>query len=271
MLHPNENYEIITIEKDIFSTFLNRNVHVTIYKPASWKNNVQIKTLFLNDGQDAKQLHLVETLNKFTKKNNKVQLVVIAIHANENRIFEYGVSHTPDYKNRGNKATEYEQFVINELIPSVRLLDSRFMNEKNTYFAGFSLGGLSAMDIVLNNPTIFTKVGVFSGSFWWRKKAYEDGYDDYNDRIIHVKVRNEVISPELKFWFECGTADEESDRNNNGVIDSIDDTLDLMTELENKGFKRGNEITYLEIIDGKHDFGTWSKIFPSFIDWLCND
>lgn len=270
MLHPKENYEIVTVENEIFSTYLNRKVHVTLYKPAHWNENLQVKTLLLNDGQDAYQLRLVETLNKFTKKNNKVQLVIIAVHANEQRIFEYGVSHIADYKNRGNKATEYEKFIIEELIPFFKKEDSQLLQKNNTFFAGFSLGGLSAMDITLNNPTIFTKVGVFSGSFWWRKKAYEDGYDDYNDRIMHVKVRNEDISPELKFWFECGTADEESDRNNNGVIDSIDDTLDLITELEKKGFKMGDQVTYLEVIDGKHDFNTWSKIFPTFLRWLCN-
>jgi len=41
--------------------------------------------------------------------------------------------------------------------------------------------------------------------------------------------------PGLKFFFECGTADETEDRNGNGIIDSIDDTKDLISALINKG------------------------------------
>ena len=45
---------------------------------------------------------------------------------------------------------------------------------KEKSFCGFSLGGLSALDIVWNHPTEFTKVGVFSGSLWWRTVSQSD-------------------------------------------------------------------------------------------------
>ena len=48
----------------------------------------------------------------------------------------------------------------------------------------------------------------------------------------------------MKFFFECGTADEKEDRNENGVIDSIDDTLDLIATLKNKGYDSGKDISY---------------------------
>ena len=41
----------------------------------------------------------------------------------------------------------------------------------------------------------------------------------------------------MKFYFECGTADESADRNQNGVIDSIDDTKDLISTLIEKGYE----------------------------------
>ncbi len=40
----------------------------------------------------------------------------------------------------------------------------------------------------------------------------------------------------MKFFFECGTLDEAGDRNNNGIIDSIDDTKDLISALVDKGY-----------------------------------
>ena len=64
-----------------------------------------------------------------------------------------------------------------------------------------------------------------------------------------------------------GTHDETSDRNNNGIIDSIDDTLDLIRELEAKGYQRKTDIEYLELADGRHDVPTWGRAMPAFLQW----
>ena len=94
------------------------------------------------------------------------------------------------------------------------------------------------MDIVWNHPDEFRRVGVFSGSLWWRSIDQTDvSYDDDKHRIIHQQIRNGSYYPWLKFFFQCGNMDETKDRNNNGIIDSIDDTMDLIKELELKTIK----------------------------------
>ena len=52
---------------------------------------------------------------------------------------------------------------------------------------------------------------------------------------MHQQIRNGQFAPWLKFFLQCGNLDEIKDRNHNGIIDSIEDTLDLVKELENKG------------------------------------
>jgi enterochelin esterase-like enzyme len=84
---------------------------------------------------------------------------------------------------------------------------------------------------------------------------------------MHRLIRNGRYYPGLKFFFECGAADEGEDRNNNGVIDSIDDTLDLIKELTEKGYKTDKDIHYLQIEDGKHDVATWARAMPEFLKW----
>jgi predicted alpha/beta superfamily hydrolase len=117
------------------------------------------------------------------------------------------------------------------------------------------LGGLSAVDLVGQHPYAFCRVGVFSGSFWWRKKAYDDGYDDENDRMMHVTIRRNSLKKGLKFWLQVGTNDETDDRNNNGVIDAIDDTLDIIYELKRKALE--NSIPYQNLIQMLiHQFAT---------------
>ncbi len=85
------------------------------------------------------------------------------------------------------------------------------------------------------------------------------------DRIMQRLVRTGSYHPGLKFFFECGTEDESEDRNGNGIIDSIDDTMDLISALIEKGYKLDKDITYIEIPGGRHDVDTWAKVIPQFL------
>ena len=71
----------------------------------------------------------------------------------------------------------------------------------------------------------------------------------------------------MKFWFQTGSQDEWGDRNENGIIDSIDDTLDLIAELTKKGYRPFRDIENLEIKDGKHNQETWARAMPYFLKW----
>jgi enterochelin esterase-like enzyme len=153
-----------------------------------------------------------------------------------------------------------------ELIPFIRK-KYEIISFKEKSFAGFSLGGLCALDIVWNHPNEFFKVGVFSGSLWWRDKDQADiDFDENKDRIMHRQIREGNYYPWLKFFFEVGTQDETADRNNNGVIDSIDDAVSLIKELRIKGYKE-TDIEYFELEEGKHDVATWAKALPTFLEW----
>jgi enterochelin esterase-like enzyme len=56
-------------------------------------------------------------------------------------------------------------------------------------YAGFSLGGLSAIDTVWNHPTFFQLQVFFPARLWWRSKDLNDGYDEEKDRIMHQQVQ----------------------------------------------------------------------------------
>lgn len=245
------------------SANLDREVVFSLFVPQ--QNEGPWKLLLLNDGQDAEGLYLHKHLNKLARKGEIRPTLVVAVHA-FNRLQEYGVAGNPDYAQRGSLAGAYASFVVREFLP---FLEAHFPISKNAndrVVGGCSLGGLSAFDLAWNYPAQFGKVGVFSGSFWWRKKALNAGYTDA-DRIAHHMVRVGKPGKKLEFWFEAGTEDETSDRNNNGIIDAIDDTLDLITELVLKGYELNKHIIYVEVKGGKHDLTTWSEIMPQFLKW----
>jgi len=254
-------------ENRIYSGHLKREVSMELFLPASYvTSRKKYPFLILNDGQDAEAIRLKSTLSKLTRSGQIQELIVFAIHAGE-RMQEYGVSSHPDFRKRGAKAKLYSAFITEEFIPMVTSGFRLDTDSGINAIAGFSLGGLSAFDIAWNHPDIFQRTGVFSGSLWWRSKSYGEGFDETKHRIIHNVVRNSDFKKGLKFWFQTGTLDEYADRNHNGVIDSIDDTLDLISELVKKGYRPYHDIEYVEIKNGKHNQHTWAKALPLFLKW----
>ena len=257
--------EISEHEITVNSEVLNRDVTVTILSAVENMPGGPVNLLLLNDGQETENLRIRETLEYLTENNRIKPVLVAAIHTNDYRLQEYGTAIRPDYKKRGAKAALYTQFITSELLPVVSQYTGISIFESKV-FAGFSLGGLSAFDIAWNNPGLFNKTGVFSGSFWWRSRDIDKGYTD-NDRIMHNIIRGTAQKPDIKIWLQTGTNDENADRNNNGIIDSIDDTIDLIMELENKGYSRPEDVQYMEIVGGSHNTETWAKAMPKFLVW----
>ena len=249
------------------SDFLKREVKVDCYLPAQLPDIQNISLLLINDGQDLVTMKFDELLEGLYETEMIAPLFCVGIHCSADRKNEYGTAKILDYKGRGAKAALYTRFIFEELLPFIRKTYG-VQSFKEKSYAGFSLGGLSALDIVWNHPHEFSRVGVFSGSLWWRDKDQEDAdFNETTDRIMHRQVKEGVYAPWLKFFFEVGILDETADRNNNGVIDAIDDTLSLIDELEIKGYSKYKDIKYLELSDGRHDVPTWAKAFPDFLKW----
>lgn len=253
-------------EHQLYSKYLCHTKKIEIFLPPDYQTDGEAcNLLIMNDGQDAVSLKIGETALQL-HQNNKIQrTVVAAVHAN-NRLHEYGTARRPDYKNRGSKADAYMKFVVKELIPFLRKNYALKSDFDANALAGCSLGGLSAFDIVWHNPRIFGKTGVFSGALWWRKHSKNNEQANI-ERILHAVVRQSDKRDGLKFWFEAGTDDEKEDRNNNGIIDAIEDTLDLIAELVMKGYHPANDIRYLEVQGGQHNQHTWAAVLPDFLQW----
>ncbi|MHA4810718.1 alpha/beta hydrolase [Flavitalea flava] len=256
------------------SLSLDRAVQIDFFRPSGlWEGPENISLLLINDGQDLEQLGLADMLDELYGREILDPLLCVGIHAGPERKMEYGTAGIPNDQGWGARAEDYTRFVFEELIPFIR--EKFLIREfKEKAFAGFSLGALSAMDIVWGHPEEFARAGMFSGSFWWRTKDKSDpSYNDNSDRIMHRQVRERANGyyPWLNFFFECGTEDEKEDRNQNGIIDSIDDTKDLIQELVTKGYSYEEgvapEITYLELEGGKHEVSTWARAMPEFLEW----
>ena len=157
-MYPASWLKITTIK----SEFLRREVKVDFYLPQNVADPSQMSLLLINDGQDMEKMGFESILEKLYADNAITPLLCVAIHCGPERRMEYGVAGIPDYKDRGAKADLYTSFIFEEF-PFIRKKYA-VPSFREKAFAGFSLGGLSALDIVWNHPDEFRKVGVFSGS-----------------------------------------------------------------------------------------------------------
>lgn len=256
--------QLLCIEQSISSLFLHREILISVKLPIHYNEAVQYPLLLINDGQDFEALRINHILTDLQINDIIEPIIVVGIHAGTDRLQEYGTVCKPDYAHRGSKAGATTDFVLKELLQF--LSDHYPVDITNITYAGFSLGGLMALDMTWNHPDIFSKAGIFSGALWWRQKALDAGYKDA-DRIMHEQIRNSSLKPDLKFWFQTGTNDETDDRDQDGIIDSIQDTLECIAELERKGFVWGKDIKYCETRGGEHNPETWSREMPDFLIW----
>ena len=258
--------ELLIENAELESIHLKRKVKVDFYLPKNVADPASLTLLLINDGQNLEEIGLAEMISTMINAGEIKPLLAVGIHAGVDRKMEYGVIGHPDYLGRGALAPQHAAFVMKELIPYIQSTYQLPPFSKAAY-AGFSLGGLSALDMTWNFPGFFQTAAVFSGSLWWRSLDQDDpSYQDDQHRIMQQVIRQGSAPPGLRFFFQTGNMDETHDRNNNGIIDSIDDALDLIAELKKKGY---TDIEYLELADGKHDIPTWGRAMPVFLKWMA--
>lgn len=258
--------EVVTIP-DFPSLHLGNKRPIYIYLPPHYRETTTAyKLLYLHDGQDREALQLHETLAKLTAQHKIQPLVVVAVPTTDDRLHEYGTAVCPNARGLGSKAGLYTEFLLQELMPRIRQEFRVLAGAENTALMGISLGGLSAFDIAWNHRKVFGTVGVFSGSFWWRSAPDESRFQP-DTFIMHAQVRGGSYHPGFHAWLQAATQDETGDRDGDGVIDAIQDTRDLIGELQKLGYTAQNEVAYLEVAGGRHEYGTWAKVLPHFLTW----
>lgn len=256
-----------TIE-DFASEHLGNRRPIYVFLPPGYETDTgrHYKVLYVNDGQEMEALGMRETLARLAAARQMEPIIVVAIPTNEERLQEYGTAITANAQSLGTRAQAYARFVVEELMPFINRQFRTLTGAPNTAILGASLGGLSAFDIAWNYPDLFGTVGIFSGSFWWRA-GEEDEAVTPNALIAHEMVRTGGYRSGFRAWFQAGTLDEAADRDQNGVIDAIQDTLELVDELQQLGYARGQDIVHVEVRGGRHNYRTWAGVLPYFLKW----
>lgn len=244
------------------SAALGESRFVDVYLPPGYADSSDAyPVLYAHDGQDMEVIHLATILQDLYANGSVAPFILIAVHASDDRIREYGIAGAPAVEGIGARAAIHEDFLLNEVIPYIETNYRTLPGPEHTAVMGWSLGGLSAFDLTWNHPDVFGIAGCFSPSFW----AYDDESDPVASRVALRLVADQGSSPGLRFWFSAGHLEGDSDRNGDGVIDMVQDARDMVALLQGQGYA---DIVLLELPEGSHDKLTWSQILPDFLAWV---
>jgi enterochelin esterase-like enzyme len=256
--------KLIVEEDQIYSKHLQAHFKLHIISTPMPKQKSELNLLIVNDGQDFDPLKIKAITDSLYHKKRIEPLLIVGVDA-ESRMDIYGVAGIHDYQNRGSRADKYDAFITDELYPYIKK-KTAIRKFNSVAIAGCSLGGLSAMDIAFNHQDKFDKVGVFSGSFWWRDVAADaPSYSDEHNRIFINKIKTSRKKSSLRYWLYIGGIEEKDDRDKDSINDALDDTRDLVSNLKTK--YPDADVTLTENKTGTHDYNTWSRYLPDFLVW----
>ena len=173
-------------------------------------------------------------------------VIVVAIYNSKHRADEY--TPTTDARHKGGKASDYLQFVIDELKPFIDKTYNTSQRSEDTCILGSSLGGLLAIYAGWRHSEVFGAVAALSPSLWWAGR-----------NLITAIGGSLETPPACRIYMDVGTRESNDDHNNNGVADVLDDLRTLRAVLVYQGFRLGENLWYKEIHGAAHSESDWGE------------
>jgi predicted alpha/beta superfamily hydrolase len=235
------------------SKILRNRRDILVYLPPGYRgfSRRRYPVLYLHDGQNVfdaatsfsgVEWGMDETAERLIRGDLIEPLIIVAVaNMGEERVHEYaptrGIIDSKAKRKKRSKglATQYGQFLMNELKPYI---DRKYRTKPGPEFTGLggsSLGGLAAITLGMLHPQVFRRVMVMSPSIWW---------DDF---AIYRLLDSIERKPPLKIWLDTGTAEPGWQR-----------ARELRDRLVEKGWKLQKDIQYMEAQRADHSEAAWA-------------
>lgn len=230
---------------------LNRNRRIWLYLPPDYQISVRsYPVIYMHDGQNlfdnttsfSGEWGIDETLNQLFPADSGV-IVVGIDNGGSNRTSEYSPWVNPQYG--GGQGDLYARFIVETLKPYI---DQHFRTKPERDFTatmGSSMGGLISYYTGLKYQQVFSKIGIFSPSFW-----FSSGVLTFADTITK--------KAEMKIYFVAG-------QNESSTMVSY--IQSVRNGLIARGFS-DDEIKINIKADGQHSEWFWRREFQEAYQWL---
>jgi predicted alpha/beta superfamily hydrolase len=165
-------------------------------------------------------------------------------HAGEERLAEYSPFDHPEVG--PGRGREYVEHMAERIKP---LVDARYRtipDRGTTCVAGSSMGGLISLFAFLARPDVFGAVAAMSPSLW------------YAERAIFEAVKAAPFQPG-RIYLDVGRREGE---------DTLADARRLRDLLLAKGYRKGDQLRYVEDRAGGHEESAWGHRLRAALPFL---
>jgi predicted alpha/beta superfamily hydrolase len=239
------------LDNSFYIPQLDRHRRVWIYLPESYKaSSKKYPVLYMHDGQNVfdeatsayGEWGVDEALDTLGSQHKEI--IVVAIdNGGDKRLNEYSPYDMEKYgKGEGD---EYVDFLVQTLKPYIDKHYRTKKDEKNTFIAGSSMGGLISFYAILKYPKVFGGAGVFSPAFWITPQLKD----------INPEQAKKVKG---KIYFYAGQQESET---------MVTDMLNVFEQM--RTYSKAKMQTVIRA-EGKHNEPTWREEFPLFYKWIIN-
>jgi predicted alpha/beta superfamily hydrolase len=237
------------VDESFYIPQLDRHRRVWIYLPESYSTSKKkYPVLYMHDGQNVfdeatsayGEWGVDEALDTLGTRHKEI--IVVAIdNGGDKRINEYSPYDMEKYgKGEGD---QYVDFLVKILKPYIDKHYRTKKDEKNTFIAGSSMGGLISFYAILKYPKVFGGAGVFSPAFWITPQLKNIGPEKAK------KVKG-------KIYFYAGQQESET---------MVTDMLNVFEQMRQHSKAKMKTVIRAE---GKHNEPTWREEFLLFYKWI---
>ena len=245
-----ENVSIMA--EEFYMPQLDRNRRIWIYLPPDYETSGETyPVLYMHDGQNlfdqytsfSGEWEVDESLNNLAEEGYQVPIVIGIDNGGAERINELTPWVNEEYG--GGDGELYIDFIIETLKPFVDENYRTQVGREATGIMGSSLGGLISHYGALQNQDVFSKVGIFSPSYWFSDSVWS--------------FTSEMGKQQSMKIYQMAGGQESASMVPN--MQSMNDTLSSL------GFSN-HELFIEEIPNGQHNEALWRSQFSSAYLWL---
>lgn len=245
-----ENVSIVS--EDFYIPQLDRYRRIWIYLPPNYTTTDEhYKVLYMHDAQNvfdaatsfAGEWQVDESLNELFDAGDPGCIVVGIDNGGNHRIDEYTPWMNPTYG--GGDGALYMDFLVETLKPYIDENYRTLPERQWTGLMGSSLGGLITFYGGIKHHDVFSRLGVFSPSYWFNDSCF-----------THAAT---TPHPEdMRMYTIAGELEGDS---------MVEDAEAMESTYDAAGYNSGEHLLQVHA-DGQHSEWYWAREFPAAYLWL---
>lgn len=247
------NAQVQVLTDSFYLPQLFRYRRIWLYLPPDYQSQPlkRYPVVYMHDGQNlfdnltafAGEWEVDERMSELHAEGDPGAIIVGIDNGGSDRVFEYSPWLNPTYG--GGQGDHY----INSIVYTVKpYIDQHYRTDTSrlaTAMIGSSMGGLISQYGAMKYQNVFSKVGVFSPSFWFHNNIY-------------AQVSDVGRQQPMRFYYYAGGQES---------ANMVAQTTQMHYLMSQNGFAQ-HELKMVIRNDGQHSESFWAAAFKPAYQWL---